>query len=149
VNDTLKAAVIGVGMGMYHAENYQKTPGVELAALCDADPDRLQKAAERLGVTQTFTDHRDLLETDVDVVSVALPNFLHAPIAIDLLRRHRHALRSVRQRGRPGVSLEFWQPLGAGRRGDTVGVGDNGRPPAGRGKCPLARSRCVGLVLWL
>jgi predicted dehydrogenase len=92
VNDTLKAAVIGVGMGMYHAENYRKTPGVELAALCDADPDRLQKAAERLGVTQTFTDHRDLLETDVDVVSVALPNFLHAPIAIDLLRAGKHVL---------------------------------------------------------
>ena len=88
--DRLKACVIGCGrMGaqpserlagivpagwlpISHAECIQLIPELSLAALCDADPERLKLYGERYGVSELFTDYVALLEkVRPDVVSVA------------------------------------------------------------------------------
>ena len=45
------------------------------------------------GVPHGYRDIRDLLaRDDIDAVSIAVPNFLHRPIAIDALRAGKHVL---------------------------------------------------------
>ena len=79
----LRMGVIGLGMGQGHARGYQSHPHAELVALCDLDMGRLEAVAAELGVAQTYTDLDEMLtKADLDAVSVALPNKLHAPFTI-------------------------------------------------------------------
>jgi len=89
----INAAVIGVGVGTAHIEGYLACPNAKLAALCDADPKRLAQAKEKYGVERTYTDIAELLrQDDIEAVSVALPNDLHAPISIQALEAGKHVL---------------------------------------------------------
>jgi predicted dehydrogenase len=93
MNERVKVAVIGVGMGKAHAEYYQRCPEAELVALCDRDANRLAEVAGILGVSRTFTDTEELFRLPgLQAVSVALPNFLHAPITIAALNAGLHVL---------------------------------------------------------
>ena len=49
----LRAAVVGAGhLGRFHAEKYTMIEGVDLAAICDLDPEAGESlAASRLGST--------------------------------------------------------------------------------------------------
>ena len=89
----LRMGVIGLGMGQGHARGYQSHPHAELVALCDLDMGRLEAVAAELGVAQIYTDLDEMLtKADLDAVSVALPNKLHAPFTIKALRRGLHVL---------------------------------------------------------
>jgi predicted dehydrogenase len=89
----LKTAVIGVGVGRLHIESYQELPGAELVAICDSNPARLAEIGDRFGVTQQYTDFKQLYQSgSVDAVSIALPNSLHAPAAIAALKAGLHVL---------------------------------------------------------
>jgi predicted dehydrogenase len=89
----LAVAVIGLGMGRGHIRDYLQNPRAELVALCDQDTTRLATVAKEFGITTTFTDYHDLLTLEgLDAVSIALPNFLHAPITIDCLQAGKHVL---------------------------------------------------------
>jgi predicted dehydrogenase len=93
MSERVKVAVIGVGMGKAHAEYYQRCPEAELVALCDRDANRLAEVAGILGVSQTFTDAEELFRLPgLQAVSVALPNFLHAPVTIAALNAGLHVL---------------------------------------------------------
>ena len=93
MSKALRMGVIGLGMGQGHARGYQSHPNAELVALCDLDGKRLQKVAEDLAVEQTYVDVDEMLKkADLDAVSVALPNKLHAPMSIKALRRGLHVL---------------------------------------------------------
>lgn len=91
--DRLGVAVIGVGVGRGHIRDYLDCPQAQLLAICDQDPVRLAEAAARFGVETTYTDYHELLQRpDLQAVSIALPNFLHAPVAIDALKAGKHVL---------------------------------------------------------
>ncbi|MGI8915139.1 MAG: Gfo/Idh/MocA family protein [Chloroflexota bacterium] len=91
--EKLGVAVIGVGVGRGHIRDYLDCPQAELLAICDQDPVRLAEAAARYGVATTYTDYHELLlRPDLQAVSIALPNFLHAPVAIDALKAGKHVL---------------------------------------------------------
>ena len=84
----LRMGVIGLGMGRGHARGYHSHPQAELVALCDLDEKRLGETAEELGVEQIYTDVDAMFKkADLDGVSVALPNKLHAPMTIKALGR--------------------------------------------------------------
>ena len=77
-DDTLRAAVIGGGLGAYHAYAYAGSPRYDLAAVCDIDPDVIPRFYERSGIPSgsiaEYTDYRLMLEREkLDVVSVATP----------------------------------------------------------------------------
>jgi len=81
---TLRAAVVGVGhLGKFHAEKYASMGGVRLVAVVDADAERANEAAARLG-TEALADYRDLYGK-VDCVSLAVPSPLHFALGRDLL----------------------------------------------------------------
>ncbi len=88
----VKVGVIGLGWpGQEHLKGYKQSPNAEVIALCDANQTLADQQAEEHGISATYTDHKTMLkQAGIDAVSVCLPNFLHAPIAIDALRAGKH-----------------------------------------------------------
>lgn len=83
MSQTLRAAVIGLGsMGANHARVLADLPGVELAAVADADPLRVAKAIGGRAI-RGFEDTAALLrEVRPQLVSIVVPTQLHEAIAI-------------------------------------------------------------------
>jgi predicted dehydrogenase len=82
--EPIKVAVVGVGyLGRFHAQKFSRLPGVELAAVVDADPARAEEVGREVGAP-AFTDHRRVLEL-VDAASVVTPTVSHHRVALDLL----------------------------------------------------------------
>ena len=83
----VRVAVVGLGRGMDHVKAYLQIPNVELVAVCDVD-ERRRAAARETAVKagqspRSVPDFRSLLDDpSVDAVSIALPNFWHAPATI-------------------------------------------------------------------
>jgi predicted dehydrogenase len=84
----LRAGVIGCGdISALHIGALTTLPGVELAAVCDIDPARLDAAARATGAAP-YPDWAALLDdAGLDVVHVCLPHHLHAPVAAAALER--------------------------------------------------------------
>ena len=92
MKDKLRFAVIGAGgIGLHHLASIQSCPRAELVAIAETNPQRAKKAVDRFPGIRIFTDYRKLLRDDgVDAVSIALPNYLHAPVALAALRAGKH-----------------------------------------------------------
>lgn len=90
--DRLRAAVIGTGMGRYHMEAYARNPKVDLVAVCDLNGPEAKEFARKYGAAHVFTDWREMYELDLDLVSIAVPNNLHAEMTIAALERGFHVL---------------------------------------------------------
>lgn len=67
-----RIAVIGLGwFGEIHCDAISAIPSFELAALCTRTPTRLEELGRKYGVSQLYTDYRELLANpDIDAVSV-------------------------------------------------------------------------------
>ncbi len=60
-------------------------------AVCDMSEEAARAAAKEYGVSQTFTDVAEMLESGgVDAVSIIVPNKFHAPLAIQCLEAGKH-----------------------------------------------------------
>lgn len=67
--------------------------GVEIGAVCDSNAVRAQEVGTRFGVSAVHTVAEQLLaQPDLDLVTIALPNALHAPVAIAALEAGKHVL---------------------------------------------------------
>ena len=90
----LRIGVIGAGWpGERHAEGYLATGEAEIVAVSDLEEVRREIFAKTYHVPRTYADYHDLLaDPDVEAVSVALPNFLHAPATIAALKAGKHVL---------------------------------------------------------
>ena len=86
--------MIGVGWaGQQHLAAYDSLPGTQVVALAGLEETVRAELAAKYDVTHQVADWQDLLEVDgLDAVSVAVPTFLHAPIAIAALERGKHVL---------------------------------------------------------
>ena len=90
-----RIAVIGAGWwSTYtHIPAIQAHPGAELAALCDADPARLQAAAAAFGVERTYSRLDDMLDAELlNGVIIATPHATHARLAQTCLERGLNVL---------------------------------------------------------
>ena len=89
----LRAGVVGAGVGHFHLKGYQLLPNVDAVALCDTNPARLDEIGDRYNVPRRFTDYRKLFASgQIDAVSIALPNSLHASVSIAALEAGLHVL---------------------------------------------------------
>ena len=80
-----KVAVVGLGIwGKNHALAYADYDRCELALVCDADQARARATGEELGVRWT-DDTAEVTASDVDGVSIATPDHLHAAVTIQML----------------------------------------------------------------
>jgi len=101
--DPLRIGVVGVGAlalrGILpHLTQADVGDRVVLTALCDPVTERLQAAAERFGVRETFSDLRELLAADVvDAVTIASPiglHYEHARLAVKA-GKHVHVNKTM------------------------------------------------------
>ncbi|MBX3086349.1 MAG: Gfo/Idh/MocA family oxidoreductase [Anaerolineae bacterium] len=91
----LRAGIIGLGIGAAHAKGYAGNHGAELVALCDLDEQRLRDLSRQYNVPDKgcYSDYRKMLaEAKLDIVSVCLPNSMHAEAAIAALEAGTHVL---------------------------------------------------------
>lgn len=83
-SDEIRVGCVGVrSRGNAHIGGFSGIPGVKVVALCDVDEgvlnQRLKEAAEKGRPAVGYTDLRKMLEDEnIDVISLATPNHLHA-----------------------------------------------------------------------
>ncbi|MCL4216047.1 MAG: Gfo/Idh/MocA family oxidoreductase [Candidatus Hydrogenedentes bacterium] len=89
-----KVASIGCGAiaQRLHVPDYAVTPGVEIVALCDIDKKKAAALAAKWAPdARIYTDHKKMLAAEeIDGLTVALPNYLHALATIDALNAGCH-----------------------------------------------------------
>ncbi|MCD6406148.1 MAG: Gfo/Idh/MocA family oxidoreductase [Planctomycetes bacterium] len=89
----IRVGVIGLGLGKHHLAGFHAAPDVEVTALADLNTDLLDQYGAQYGVENLHTDYRDLLKhKKIDGVSIALPNWLHKPVAVAALRAGKHVM---------------------------------------------------------
>lgn len=102
----IRVGIAGMGgMGWFHASRYFQLPGVEIAAIADVRPERLEaknavtinienKAGPPdLSAVQRFATASQMIEqAEVDIIDICLPTYLHAAHAIQALAAGRHVL---------------------------------------------------------
>jgi len=83
----IKVGVVGLGwMGRVHLRNYTEMAGVEVVGVVDVDPKTRDEVAEQFGVT-TFSTLDELLEHDLDAISVCVPTSLHHETGLKIIDR--------------------------------------------------------------
>jgi len=89
----MRVGVIGLSRGVAHVRRFAETSGVEVAYVCDVDEKRIARGTKALkaGDAKGVVDFRRILEDDeVDVLSIAAPNFWHSPAAILAMEAGKH-----------------------------------------------------------
>jgi predicted dehydrogenase len=122
-----KVAVIGAGaIGQDHVGSFKLHPAAQVVAVADVSAERARETAERFQVPDVYTDYRQMLaRTDIDVVSIGVPNYLHATVALDALRAGKHVMldKPMATNAKDGAKLE----AEARKRGLLFMVGQNFR----------------------
>ena len=88
----IRLAVIGVGaMGSQHCKDILSLPGVQLSAICDLIPERMEAFSSP--TTKSYTNYQDLLHSmEIDGVLISTPHYQHTPIALDCFKQGIHVL---------------------------------------------------------
>ena len=87
-NKKLVVGVVGLGRGRAHIAGFMAVPNVEIGYVCDVDQKRLAEGerivvAKQSAKPKAVTDFRRILDDpQVDILSIAMPNFWHSPAAI-------------------------------------------------------------------
>jgi predicted dehydrogenase len=81
----------GVVIERCHLPVLQTLKDIELVALVDTDPDRLNQVADRLNIHRRYSGYRSMLDdAPVDVVAVCAPPQYHAEIGLAVLDAGKH-----------------------------------------------------------
>lgn len=85
-----KVGIIGCGgIAQVHAWVLQGMEQVELIAVCDLKREKAEALAKQYtdGKAAVYTNWKQLCQTDLDVVHICTPHFLHAPMAVEALEQ--------------------------------------------------------------
>jgi hypothetical protein len=103
--DTVRIGFVGLGnRGPGAVSRMSKIDGVEIKALCDVRPERAEKVKKSLENTKhkpmLFTagenDWKKMCERkDIDLIYIATPWNLHAPMAVYAMEQGKHAASEV------------------------------------------------------
>lgn len=103
--ETVRVGFIGLGMrGPGAVERFTKIPGVEIKALCDLYPERVEKAqnilkANNFPEAAAYSGEegwKKLCEReDIDLVYIATPWLLHTPLAVYAMEKGKHVAIEV------------------------------------------------------
>lgn len=92
----LKVAIIGAGaISAAHITAYLAFPKrCQIVAVVDMYTEKAQKQINEYGLkgARAFTDYHELLDQNIDLVSVCTPPYTHAPITCDFLHASTHVL---------------------------------------------------------
>src|SRR5215470_17472629 len=97
--DGMTSCEVGVGLvgsgfiGQAHAEAFSSSALASVRAVASRSPDRSAEFAARWGIPAWHTDYRELARRpDVDLVSVAAPNWLHRDIVVAAAEAGKHVV---------------------------------------------------------
>lgn len=102
--EKVRIGFIGLGnRGPAHVSQTSKIEGVEIRALCDLRPEKLDAARKKIENKQTEPvlynrkeDWKKLCERDdIDIVYIATPWYLHAPMALYAMEHGKHVAMEV------------------------------------------------------
>ena len=102
----VKVGMIGAGfVSDIHAHSFKHfVPNAEVVAV--ASPSSGEKFAKERGIPHAFKDYREMLKLkEIDVVTVALPNDLHAQVTIDAANAGKHESLQLLYRGFPRLDV--------------------------------------------
>jgi predicted dehydrogenase len=90
----IRAGIIGAGWpGVKHAEGYKSAGGFQVAAVADLIPSRRRALLQQFPGAAEMADAAGVVEDKtIDVVSVCLPNHLHAPVVTAALKAGKHVV---------------------------------------------------------
>ncbi len=89
----LRAAVVGLGIGRDHILGYRRHPLCDVVAIADPNASLRQDIARRMKIPAAYADLETLLaQEQPDIVSIAVPNDLHAPLAVQAMEAGVHVL---------------------------------------------------------
>ena len=92
----VRIGIIGCGgiANGKHMPSLKKIDTVEMVAFCDIVRERAEKAAKEYGTpdARVYTDYKELLKLDLDVVHVLTPNKQHSFITVDALESGKHVM---------------------------------------------------------
>lgn len=94
-DNTLRIGIIGIGLyaTIAHVPQVRATDKAEVVAICRRNPDKLAVSQKQLGVSEAYTDWREMLETSrLDAVVISTPHNSHAEQTIEALDRGLHVL---------------------------------------------------------
>jgi predicted dehydrogenase len=93
MTDTIRAGVIGLGMGRHHIAGYQSHPAAQVVAIADVNETLLDEIGERYNVPKRYTSVEAMLAQEhLDVVSIATPNVLHKSLSLAAFAAGCHVL---------------------------------------------------------
>ena len=90
----VRVGIIGCGtVSRSHLRAYMEISDAEVVAVADVIEDRAKAAKQMVGAEKAYTDYTSLLErSDIDMVDICLPTFLHAPVAIEAAKAGKNVL---------------------------------------------------------
>lgn len=120
-------AIIGAGaIGLDHITSFMQHPQARVVALAEVSPERGREAADKFGISEVVTDYKVLLKRpDIDVFSIALPNYLHAKVALEALKAGKHVMLDKPMATNAGDAAKLVAAAHAAKR--TFMVGQNNR----------------------
>jgi len=95
VKGRVKVGIIGSRFQAdIHAASLTMVPdAAEVVAVASPTPGNAQKLADRYGIDRVFTDYRQMLaEKDIEMVTIAAPNYLHAQMTVDIANAGKHVV---------------------------------------------------------
>lgn len=69
-----------------------QVPGAEICAIYSRKQETGDTFAAKHGIPKVYTDYDEFLDSDLDAVYVASPNFAHCPQTLQALKRKKHVL---------------------------------------------------------
>jgi predicted dehydrogenase len=92
--DKMGVGIRGAGQVAYeHAKAIRNNPHLYLAAVCSRSEENAKKLAHEFGDVKVYSHYEDLLgDPKVDIVSICMPNYLHAREAIQAFEAKKHLI---------------------------------------------------------
>ncbi len=92
----IRIAVVGLGFGAEFVPIYLAHPDVQSVAICDSNPVRLRRTADRFGIQQQFEDVEQVVQSpEIDAVHLVSGIPDHARQAIAVLKSGKHCACTV------------------------------------------------------
>jgi myo-inositol 2-dehydrogenase/D-chiro-inositol 1-dehydrogenase len=91
----VKVGIIGSGFEAdIHAESFRLMPDeAEVVAVSSPTPGHAERFARKHGIPRWFSDYHEMLaEPDIEMVTIAAPNHLHATMTVDAARAGKHVV---------------------------------------------------------
>jgi predicted dehydrogenase len=89
----IRVAVVGASFGENHIQGFQQCPEIEVFAICRRQKELAKQLAQKYQIRRYYTDFDEMIQSkDIDVVSLAVPNYLHHPMALSALDHGKHVV---------------------------------------------------------